>query len=55
MQRFFIRKHGLLWLVMEYIETDDGFMSVEDSAWECEDKAKQHCYILNKEHHSTTR
>lgn len=47
--KYFYKKHGLLFIV--YCKVDTGFqiVDVEDSRWEDETKAKEHCYILNVE------
>ena len=47
--RFYVCKHGLLYVVYEKVDTGMDEVSVKDSSWEDEEKAKLHCRILNND------
>lgn len=47
MERFYYCKHGLLFIVYENEQQGMFNTAKEDSRWEDEDKAKEHCRILN--------
>jgi len=44
---YYYIKHGLLFIVYINIETGMSITTQEDSRWEDEEKAKEHCRILN--------
>ena len=44
---YYFCKHGLLYIVYFNIETGLDVVAEEDSRWEDEEKAKEHCRILN--------
>lgn len=45
--KYFYVKHGLLYIVYEVTDTGIDSVPTEDSRWEDEKKAKEHCDILN--------
>lgn len=47
-EKYYYCKHGLLFIVYERVDTGLDIISDEDSRWESEDKAKEHCRILNE-------
>jgi len=49
MKKYYYIKHGLLYIVYKRDSGGLAPMSIEDSRWESEDKAKLHCEILNLE------
>ena len=46
-EKYYYCKHGLLYIVYEKVDTGMDEMAIEDSRWEDEEKAKEHCRILN--------
>lgn len=49
MDEFYYVKHGLLFIVYKYEDTGMGYIHIEDSRWTDEEKAKEHCRILNEQ------
>ena len=48
-ERYWIKKHGLIYIVLWHDMEDWIEHEIEDSRWEDRDKAVQHCRILNSE------
>jgi len=44
---FFVYNIGLLFIVYEEVDTGLDIVHVEESRWECEEKANKHCKLLN--------
>lgn len=42
------KKHGLLWIVYKSLWTGIEMSYTEDSKWDSEEKAKEHCRLLNE-------
>lgn len=48
MEEYYYCKHGLLYIVYQKVDTGMSNTSVEDSRWVDEEKAKEHCKLLNE-------
>lgn len=46
-EKYYYSKHGLLYIVYINVDTGISVVPIEDSRWESEEKAKEHCSILN--------
>jgi hypothetical protein len=47
-EKYYYINHGLLYIVYRDEDTGMSIVSFEDSRWDDEGKAKEHCRILNE-------
>lgn len=45
---FLVEQIGLLFIVYEEVDTGLDIVYIEESRWECQEKADKHCKLLNE-------